>query len=428
MTYLRRDLLDEIVKWIDRKEVFAIKGPRQSGKTTLMKMFMEYLQRHKKVKKENIIYLTFEDADILSAFEKRPKEYLKNYLSGKKGRVFFLLDEFQYLKNGGKKLKFLYDTFENVKFVVTGSSSLELASSTGKYMVGRMFSFNLFQFSFKEFLRTKESHLYNAYLENAQRVRDFIEKGKISKPKDDIYKGALGGYFEEYIKFGGYPEVIKTSSAEEKKIILKNIFSTYLTKDIVELLMIRDVSQFRDITAFLASDMGGMINYNHLAQDVKSYFKQIKHFLSVLEETFVIKLIRPYYRNMSTELKKNPKVYFTDTGLRNYIINNFNDLRIRTDAGKLVENFVFRQFSEKESLRIKYWRTLAKAEVDFILDTGNEIIPSEVKYTRKPSANRSFRNFIDVYKPSKSLILTKGVWDAGKIDKTKIMFVPAWYL
>jgi len=426
--YLQRELLGEITKWIDRREVFAIKGPRQAGKTTLMKMVMDYLMLYKKVKKENIIYITFEDRDILTMFEKNPGECLKNYIAGKKGRIFFLIDEFQYLKDAGRKLKFLYDTFNNVKFIITGSSSLELTGSTGKYMVGRMFSFNLFQFNFREYIRAKEEHLYNAYSENSQIIKNFIEKGKMPKKTEDIYRDVFLKYFEEYVKFGGYPEVIKTDNTEEKKIILKNIFSTYITRDIIELLMIKDVAQFRDIVTFLAADLGGLLNYNRLAQDARSYFKQIKHFLSVLEETFVIKLLRPYYRSMTTELKKNPKVYFMDSGLRNYIVNNFNDLLIRVDSGKLVENFVFFHFQDMQNIHLKYWRTLAKAEVDFILDMQSEIIPVEVKYSERAKIVRSFRNFIDTYMPEKAVVLTRGVWDIKKIGKTKIMFAPVWYI
>ncbi len=430
MIYFHRTLLDQIVKWLDRKEILAVKGPRQSGKTTLLNMIKEYLIKNKKINPENIIYVTFEDRDLLGMFEKDPKEYIKNHIAGKSGRIFFLIDEFQYLKDGGQKLKFLYDVYDNVKFIITGSSSLELTGNTAKYLVGRMFSFYLFQFSFQEFLETRESDLYHAYLENSKIFESFIDDGKLFNAKEDIYEKPLSKYLEYYIRFGSYPEVIKTEDVETKKIILKNIYDTYITKDIVGLLKIEGVTNFRDIITLLANNLGGLINYNHLAQDAKSYFRQIKQYLSCLEETFIIRLLRPYYKNMTTELKKNPKIYFVDLGLRNYIINNFNELALRQDAGSLIENVVLSELYEADEIEIKYWRTLARAEVDFILNTKKEVIPIEVKYSKlkSPELTRSFKNFINEYNPKKAVVLTKGYWNMLKFNKTLIVFIPVWYI
>lgn len=430
MIYFHRILLDRITKWIDRKEIFVIKGPRQSGKTTLLNIIREYLLKNKNINPQNIIYLTFEDRDILSAFERDPKEYIKNHLTGKSGKIFFLIDEFQYLKQGGQKLKLLYDIYDNVKFIITGSSSLELTGNTAKYLVGRMFSFHLFQFSFQEFLETKESNLCNAYLENSGIFRDFVEYGKLFKIKEDIYEKFLSKYLEEYMRFGGYPEVIKTADMETKKMILKNIYNAYVTKDIIELLRIQDISSFRDIVTLLANNMGGLVNYNHLAQDGRTYFRQLKQYLSVLEETFIIRILRPYCKSITTELKKNPKIYFVDSGLRNYVVNNFNELNLRQDAGKLAENVVLAELYGADNVQIKHWRTLGKAEVDFILDYKKEIVPVEVKYSmlKSPELSRGFRNFVNEYNPSKAVVLTKGYWNIVRFNKTNVAFIPIWYV
>ncbi len=430
MKYLHRDLLDELEKWLDRKEILAIKGPRQSGKTTLLNIIKEYLVDIEKINPESIVYVTFEDRDILDAFSRDPKEYIKSYInSSKDKRLYFLIDEFQYLKEGGQKLKLLYDIYENVKFIITGSSSLELTSSTARYLVGRIFSFHLYEFSLSEFLQTKEKNLYNAYKENSQLCKNFLEKGKDFDIKEDIFEKDFAKYFEEYVRFGGYPEVIKTPDIETKQIILKNIYNTYVTRDIIELLRIENISNFRTVVTLLANNIGDLLNYNSLAADSKSYFKQIKHYLSILEETFIIRILRPYFSNIITELKKNPKIYFVDTGLRNYIINNFNELGLRRDAGKLVENVVLSQIYREENTSIKYWRTTARAEVDFILDDKRNIMPIEVKYSRlnRVEISRSFKNFVTEYKPKRALILTKGFWGRVKIDRTQIGFIPAWY-
>ena len=129
-------------------------------------------------------------------------------------------------------------------------------------------------------------------------------------------------------------------------------------------------------------------------------------------------------------MKKNPKVYFVDTGLRNYVIKNFNETGLRPDGGKLVENVVLSELYQKEDSLIKYWRTAARAEVDFILDYRGEIIPVEVKYSRlkSPEISRGFRSFINQYKPRRAIILTKGFWGKREINGTKIGFIPVWYV
>lgn len=138
MEFFHRNLIDELEKWLDRKEILAIKGPRQSGKTTLLNIIKDYLINTNKAKAEHIIYITFEDRDNLDSFSRDPKGYINSYIADNKNeRFYFLIDEFHYLKDGGQKLKLLYDLYENLKFIITGSSSLELTGSTAKYLVGR---------------------------------------------------------------------------------------------------------------------------------------------------------------------------------------------------------------------------------------------------------------------------------------------------
>ena len=430
MEYLKRGLTEELKKWLARKEIIAIKGPRQAGKTTLLKILKEYLISQRNVSLDNIIYITFEDRDILDAFSKDPNEYVRSYFpKDLNKRIYFLIDEFQYLEDGGQKLKFLYDTYENIKFIITGSSSLEITEHTAKYLVGRVFSFYLYQFSFSEYLQTKPKNIQNVYAEASKEIGDFLNKAKMFSIKQDIFAKDFTRYLEDFVIFGGYPEVIKSHSLETKKIILKNIYDTYITKDIVGLLRIKDLSGFRTVVRLLANQTGNLLNLHAIANDSGNYFRQLKQYISVLEETYIIRNLRPYFKNRTTELKKNPKVYFIDIGLRNWIVNNFNDFEIRTDAGSLIENAVFSSLYQRKEEEIRYWRTLGQAEVDFVLRQDDEIIPLEVKYShlRLPEVNRSLRSFLKGYKPKRALVLTKGFWGRTKIEDTQIAFVPVWY-
>jgi predicted AAA+ superfamily ATPase len=129
----------------------------------------------------------------------------------------------------------------------------------------------------------------------------------------------------------------------------------------------------------LSSQTGHIISYEKLTASTQSYFKEIKKLLDVLQQTYIIDLLRPFHRNLVTELRKNPKIYFIDHGLRNYAINNFNVVEFRGDDGELAENFVLNELSffTRDKFFINFWRTTAKAEVDFVLNNVNEVIPIE---------------------------------------------------
>ena len=432
MKYYERLLLEEIKNYMERREIIAIKGPRQSGKTTLLKMLKDFLLK-KGIEEKNIIYLSFEDIETLEKFSLSPKEFIKSFIEKENERYYFLIDEAQYCKELGKKLKLLYDSFENAKFIITGSSSLELTSETAQFLVGRLFSFELLPFNFFEFLNAKDKRIARIFAEKNEKIKQLILNEKdFEIPEEDIFVNEILRYFEEYVVFGGYPEVIKARKEEEKKIILKNIFNTYLEKDILSYLQITDVVKFKKLVSILSYLSGDLISFEKLTTETQSYFKEINFLLDVLQQTYVIKLLRPFHKNLITELKKNPKVYFFDFGLRNYAINNFNNLEIRSDSGKLVENFVLNEISSivEEKMFLNYWRTIAKAEVDFVLSNGNKILPIEVKFEsfKKEKIGKSLYSFIKNYSPKFAIVATKDFWGEKQVENTKVKFIPSCYL
>jgi len=420
-----RDIEANLLKWMERREAYAIKGPRQSGKTTLLRILEESLTK----KGAKTVFLNFEDPDILEAFETNPKEYVKSFIT-KEGKYCFLMDEYHYVQDPGKKLKLLYDTFENTKFIVTGSSSLELSGAMAKFLVGRVFFFELFPFSFHEFLVTKNLRLTRIYESRSKKIREFLSTGK-AEVKQDIFLKEFSPLFNQYIIFGGYPAVVKAEDPETKRTILKNIYHTYISRDVIEFLKFTDAFKYRHVVRALAVLISNLINYNEICSTCQTYYKELKKIVSMLTETYIINLLQPFYRNPITELKKIPKVYFFDLGLRNYIIDNFNPLEVRTDTGALIENFVFLSLkSNFPEHTINYWRTIAKAEVDFVLRKNDEIIPIEVKYQslKEPKVSRSLRSFINTYKTKKALVVTKDYWGKTKANNADVLFAPACYL
>ena len=427
MEYIPRALLNEIIRYIDRREIISIKGPRQSGKTTLLKMLKDFLINEKNIDEDHIIYLTFEDNEILYKFSENPKDFIRKYITDSK-RYYFLIDEAQYCKDLGKKLKLIYDLFENIKIIITGSSSLELKNETARYLVGRLLEFELYPLNFYEFLLYNDQKIARIYKEwNEKVINLLINSSDFEIKKDvDIYINDLLRYLNEYIKFGGYPAIVTAESEKEKIFLLKNLVNTYLDKDVVSFLNIRDTIKFRRLITALASLNGSLINITQLANEINSYFKEIIDLLDILEQTYIIRRIRPFHKNLVTELKKENKIYFIDTGLRNYLINNFNDIEIRNDSGTLIENFILNELYQYG--KINFWRTKNKAEVDFIFE-GKEIIPTEVKFSniKRDILTRSLYYFIRNYNSRFSIVVTKNYWGERIINNSKIKYIPLVY-
>jgi hypothetical protein len=422
--YIKRSLLAKLIRNLADRQIYALVGPRQAGKTTLFYILKNYLQEKKSVSPDNIFFFTFEDPEIRAQFNEDPKEFVARRIENLSGRIYFFFDEYHWAKEGGQKLKLLFDLFSpRVKFLITGSSSLEITFQTGKYLVGRVYFFHLYPLSFAEFLQTKEKEVLSAYKEINQQLRSF----KLPKTKT-IFERKLAKYFEEFCLFGGYPEVVKRKSKEDKQFLLSSIRKTYLEKDIRSLLLLEDVEGYRKLLQVLAGQIGALLSYNRLCSDTGLTYPTLKKYLALLEETFLVRRIRPFHKNIASELRKNPKIYFFDLGMRNSVWENFSPLNKRSDKGELVENFVFTQLA-KEAKMPSFWRTKAKAEVDFVLKQAEKVYPLEVKYRKlkNPSLSRSFASFLSSYKPEKGIVLTGGFWGQKRVEKTQVIFLPVWY-
>lgn len=378
MNYINRDLEKTIKKYLSSKEIIAVVGPRQCGKTTLLQYITKDLKKINSISFDDSKTLRLFEEDIDSFIEKHVKNY--NYL---------FIDEVQYSKDSGKKLKFIHDSTK-IKILISGSSAPDLSIQNLKYLVGRIFIFHLYPFSFSEFLKAKSPALENIY--------------KKANYKTEIQK-QLNKLLIEYITYGGYPRVVLSKTQEEKKLTLDNIYNTFLLKEIKEILQLSENDKLISLMKALSLQIGNLINYEELSNVTGFSFAQLKKYLKILEETYICQRLSPFFTNKRTELIKIPKIYFIDLGLRNTCINNFNTER--TDKGAMLENFIFSELIKKEK-QIKFWRSKGGAEVDFILE---DKIPIEVKTKSTKNIPKSLHSFIEKYKPKKGFILT--------LDQTK---------
>ncbi len=433
---IKRQIIEQIKPFLDKKEYLAIIGPRQSGKSVFLELIKNCLIEEKNIRPENIKIITFEDRILLNQFDENPLEFIKSYKIEKAENInYLMIDEFQYSKGGGQKLKLIYDTVKNIKIIVTGSSSLDIKAEVGKYMVGRILTFHLYPFSFGEFLAAKDLRLFEIYQKENSRILNWFLKNKIVASefnKKDVFREEFLKLFEEYCVFGGYPRVVLSENEVEKKKILNDIYSNYILKDIKGLLELATDKNLLELTRFLAAQTGNILVYKNLSQIASlDYRKTIEH-LRILEETFIIELVKPYFKNRQKELVKNPKVYFIDAGFRNGLMENMNLFSKRSDAGALVENIIFLRLKIilENFNKINFWRSKSGAEVDFVVDFNGEIFPIEVKFSEfnKPEISRSLTGFIKSFKTKRALVLTKNYFG---IIKTKIgcevLFYPVYY-
>ena len=401
--YIPRILEKRINVYTESPEIIAIIGPRQCGKTTLLKHIVSSLES------VNTGIIDFEDRDELNLFMHDIKAFAELHV---KGQNFLFIDEFQYAAEGGKNLKYLYDHFP-IKIFITGSSSTELSIQSIQYLVGRIFVFNLYPFSFKEYLSFKEPRLRQLIDERAEIGSEIIKR--------------VNRHYTDFQIYGGYPRVVLSSTNNEKETVIKNIFNTYLLREINQILNYRDEYKLTRLINALALQVGSGINYNELSSLTGFKHKELLEAIDILEKTFVIQKSIPFYRNKRQELVKSPKFFFIDNGFRNMAIKNFLPIASRTDVGALNENFIATELVKK-GYPIRYWRTKSKAEVDFIIEAEGEIIPVEVKTTLKePSVSRSFRSFLEKYNPPRGYIASQQMVDKIRINEIPVSIVPHWY-
>ena len=350
--YVKRKIEDKFASYLKEPEILALVGPRQCGKTTL-------LQNLSRAFGDRAVYLTFEDQKLLDLFENHIDNFIELY-HGKFDCIF--IDEFQYAKNGGKLLKYWYDTRWD-KIVVSGSSVIDLTVKAVKFLVGRILVFNLYPFDFEEYLSAKNPDLASVY-RNHRRQLDSLAPSEA--PAANWHEQFLP-FMEDFIIYGGYPRVVLAGNAELKTELLKNIYNNFFLKEVRDILGLIDDFRLAKLVQALALQIGNLIEYKELSQVSEMSFPTVKKYCNFLSKTFVCRFLKPFKTNRRSQLVKSPKVYFSDTGLRNYIVNDFRPVDSRLDGGALLENAAAAQIA-KQNLELYYWRTKKGSEVDFVVD------------------------------------------------------------
>lgn len=348
-------------------KVVIIYGPRQVGKTTLIKQIQKRY-------KEKSIYLNCDEPDIRVALTNTTSTEIKEFIGNSK---LVFIDEAQRVRNIGITLKLIVDNFPKIQVVATGSSSFELSNEISEPLTGRKYEFNLYPFSIKEL-----SAVYSR-----------IEISRI---------------LERRIILGMYPEIV--ISREQTKGKLRDLAYSYLFKDVLQYQNIKNPELLEKLLQALALQTGNEVSYNELAEIVGIDKKTISAYISILEKSFVIYRLNPFSRNLRNELKKFRKIYFFDTGIRNALINNFNPLNLRQDVGALWENFMISErikYNCNNTLikNVYFWRTHGQQEIDYLEEFQGKLHGYEFKWSKKKF--RRPKLFLDTYPGSTVELINK---------------------
>lgn len=401
---IERELLPSVIRDLEKPEITVITGSRQVGKTTLLMDVIAHLLR-KGVQANAIFYFNLDDFNLLPYFDQYT-DFLQFINSEYRGFSYIFIDEVQRMENPGLFLKILYDLKLKMKLVVSGSSSLELRAKISEHLTGRKHTFEMYPFSFEEFLSARNIEYYH------KKNIDTLVK---------FHSSDLDKLLKEFVTFGGYPKVILSESAREKAVELKEIYDSYVKKDVKDFLKIENIAGYNNLIKGLALQSGNLVIYYELSLMTGLNIKTVKKYIDYLEGTYIFKRVPPYFTNARKEISKSPKIYAYDMGLMNYITGRLNGSTY--DKGSLMENFVFKELVSG-GLEMKFWRTGSGAEVDFVVKG----IPIEVKASimKEPSLSRSFHSYLKTYNPGKGFWVNANYYGERMVNEGKVHFYPLW--
>lgn len=385
---IQRRIIEKIEVFLKTDDILLLYWARQVGKTTIMKFIQQKLLYDK------TYFFDLENIEYLELLNKNPNifvEYMKSYHWWKETeKIVVFIDEIQYLDNPTSFLKFIHDNYSSIKLIVSGSSTLEIRGKLHDSLVGRIIKFEILPLSFEEFLIFK----------NKENLAKNIGK-QISL---SIINNEIKFFFEEYTKFWWYPKIALENNANIKKEYLKQIFDSYIQKDIKDIWKIKEIEKFNKALKILADQSWSLLNISEFSTTIGITQNTLNERLFLLENTFVIQLIRPFSNNIRWELTKMPKIFFIDNGIRNFINNSYE-----IEWNSLENSFFSHINNSYKFKKIQFYRTQDKKEIDFILDWE----PYEVKKSYNWKSSTALNYFWEKYNQKGNIITL------NKINNTK---------
>jgi len=359
-------------QYIKQGKVLILQGPRQVGKTTLVKNYLETLEKDYKY-----LYLTGDSIETMNIFSSQSKNIITNFASN---IDLIVIDEAQKIPNIGLGLKILIDSIPEIKVITTGSSSFDLIKQVGEPLVGRSNRLMLYPVSLLE-LKTEYP---NEYMLNQQ--------------------------LDKLLIYGLYPEVLNFETDEQRREYLITFVDMYLLKDVLEYSGIKGSQFLSDLLKLLAFQIGSLVSLTELSNQLQVNINTVQKYLDLLEKNYIIFSLGGYNRNLKKEVTSKKKYYFYDLGIRNALISNFNKIGVRDDIGAIWENFLVMERLKKQEYGKIYannyfWRTWDQKEVDFVEERDGKLYGFEFKWGKARS--NSTKLFTDTYKEASIEVINR---------------------
>jgi len=345
--YIPQKQIENLRQLIIPGKVIVIYGPRRVGKTTLLKKYLE---------KENnsVLFVNGDDIIVRQYLESQSIQTLRDFVGNHR---LLVVDEAQYVEKIGLNLKLIVDHIPEIKVIVTGSSSFDLARDVGEPLTGRKYVLKLFPLSQMEISKIEKRHETTASLESR-------------------------------LIYGSYPEVVLIRDNRRREDYLRELIQSYLFKDILALEGIRYANKLVRLLQLLAFQIGKQVSFAELGKQLSMSKNTVERYLDLLEKVFVIYRLSGFSRNLRKEITKSQRYFFYDTGVRNALIGNFNPLAVRNDLGELWENYIItermkRQEYLREVTNSYFWRTYDKKEIDLVEERQGRLFGYEVKWKKE---------------------------------------------
>lgn len=364
MAIIQRYLEQVILNKLKPNKVIIIVGARRVGKTELVKQLL------KKIAEKSMI-LNGDDVDTINALAVKSLSNYKRLLGNTK---LLIIDEAQEIPDIGAKLKLMIDGIDGLKIIATGSSVFDLNHNLGEPLVGRKTTFHLYALAQLEFSLTEN------YMETKSKL-------------------------EDRLIFGSYPELEHLENRQDKIDYLKEQVNSYLLKDVLAFEGIKKREKIVELLKILAFRIGSEISLEGIGNELQISKNTVEKYLDLFAKVFILKKITGFSRNLDNEITKKNKWYFLDNGIRNALINNFNNLDSRNDTGQLWENYLNYErikFIEYKGIHSSeyFWRTHSKQEIDRIEEIDGELHAYEYKWNQN-AKEKKLELFIKAYPNAK---------------------------
>jgi predicted AAA+ superfamily ATPase len=343
--YIPQKQLENLRSLVQSGKVIVIYGARRVGKTTLLRKFVENLDR------ETVLFVNGDDIIARQFLESQSIENLRDFVGT---HQYLIVDEAQYVRNIGLNLKLIVDHIPGIKIIATGSSSFDLAQNIGEPLTGRRFVLKLFALAQMEISSLEKTHETVTNLETR-------------------------------LIYGSYPEVVTLRDNKLREEYLRELVASYLFKDILALEGIRYSDKLVRLLQLLAFQIGNEVSLSEIGRQLAMSKNTVERYLDLLEKVFVIFRLTGFSRNLRKEITKSHRYFFYDVGIRNAVVGMFNPLNLRDDTGKIWENYIISEFQKhqeykRESSRFYFWRTYDRKEIDLIKEQAGKLFGYEIKW------------------------------------------------